>query len=65
LLHFRLKERNVEVVFYRYPCESHGIQEPNHVIDLTARQLEWFDSYLGIKREKPAEVKAASAGNTN
>lgn len=58
-----LKKRGVEVVFYRYPREGHGIQEPNHVIDLTQKQLEWFDSHLGIKREKPAEVKAASAGN--
>jgi len=56
-----LKKRGVEVVFYRYPREGHGIQEPNHVIDLTQRQLEWFDSHLGIKREKPAEVKAESA----
>ncbi len=60
-----LRKRGVEVIFYRYPREGHGIQEPNHVIDLTARQLEWFDSHLGIKREKPAEVKAASAGSTN
>lgn len=57
-----LKKRGVEVVFYRFPREGHGIQEPNHVIDLTKLQLEWFDSHLGIKREKPAEVKAASAG---
>ena len=57
-----LKKRGVETVFYRYPREGHGIQEPNHVIDLTAKQLEWFDSHLGIKREKPAEVKAASSG---
>jgi dipeptidyl aminopeptidase/acylaminoacyl peptidase len=60
-----LKKRGVEVVFYRYPREGHGIQEPNHVIDLTARQLEWFDSHLGIKREKPAEIKAAGASGTN
>lgn len=59
-----LKKRGVETVFYRYPREGHGIQEPNHVIDLTARQLEWFDSHLGIKREKPTEVKAAGSGNT-
>jgi len=59
-----LKKRGVEVVFYRYPREGHGIQEPNHVIDLTQRQLEWFDSHLGIKREKPVEVKAASVGST-
>ncbi len=60
-----LKKRGVEVVFYRYPREGHGIQEPNHVIDLTARQLEWFDAHLGIKREKPAEVKAAGASGAN
>lgn len=59
-----LKKRGVEVVFYRYPREGHGIQEPNHIIDLTQRQLEWFDSHLGIKREKPAEMKAASVGST-
>jgi dipeptidyl aminopeptidase/acylaminoacyl peptidase len=56
-----LKKRGVEVVFYRYPREGHGIQEPNHIIDLVQRQLEWFDSHLGIKRDKPVEVKAASA----
>src|SRR5262245_37421717 len=56
-----LKKRGVEVVFLRYPREGHGIQEPNHQIDLFQRQLEWFDSRLGIKREKPAEVKAAAA----
>ena len=58
-----LKKRGVEVVFYRYPREGHGIQEPNHVIDLVGRQLDWFDSHLGIKREgreKAAEIKAAS-----
>src|SRR5262245_183921 len=56
-----LKKRGVEAVFLRYPREGHGIQEPNHQIDLVQRQLEWFDSHLGIKREKPAETKAASA----
>ncbi len=56
-----LKKRGVETVFLRFPREGHGITEPNHVIDLTARQLEWFDKHLGIKREKPAEVKAAGA----
>ncbi|MFN0084580.1 MAG: S9 family peptidase [Blastocatellia bacterium] len=60
-----LKKRGVEVVFHRYPREGHGIQEPNHVIDLTGRQLEWFDSHLGIKREKAAEPKAAGASGGN
>jgi dipeptidyl aminopeptidase/acylaminoacyl peptidase len=52
-----LKKRGVPVVFLRFPREGHGIQEPNHVIDLVTRQLEWFDSHLGIKRLKPAETK--------
>jgi len=47
-----LKSRGVDVVFVRYPREGHGIQEPNHQIDLAARQLEWFDSHLGIQRPK-------------
>jgi len=55
-----LKKRGVETVFLRYPREGHSIQEPNHQIDLFQRQLEWFDSHLGIKREKPAETKAAA-----
>jgi dipeptidyl aminopeptidase/acylaminoacyl peptidase len=59
-----LKKRGVETVFLRYPREGHGIQEPNHQIDLFQRQLEWFDSHLGIKREKPAETKAATANVT-
>jgi dipeptidyl aminopeptidase/acylaminoacyl peptidase len=56
-----LRKRGVEVTFLRYPREGHGIAEPNHVIDLTERQLDWFDAHLGIKREKPAETKAAGA----
>lgn len=57
-----LKKRGVDVVFLRYPREGHGISEPNHIIDLTARQLEWFDSHLGIKRDKAPETKAGAAG---
>lgn len=55
-----LKHRGVEVVFLRYPREGHGIQEPNHQIDLVGRQLAWFDSHLGIMRpqQKPLTAKA-------
>jgi dipeptidyl aminopeptidase/acylaminoacyl peptidase len=56
-----LKKHGVDTVFLRYPREGHSIQEPNHQIDLFQRQLEWFDSHLRIKREKPAEAKAAAA----
>jgi dipeptidyl aminopeptidase/acylaminoacyl peptidase len=41
-----LKSRGVEAVFVRYPREGHGIQEPNHQIDLVQRQLEWFKKHL-------------------
>jgi dipeptidyl aminopeptidase/acylaminoacyl peptidase len=52
-----LKKRGAHVVFLRYPREGHSIQEPNHVIDLVTRQLEWFDSHLGIKRPNPVAVR--------
>ncbi|MCI0336945.1 MAG: S9 family peptidase [Acidobacteria bacterium] len=55
-----LKKRSVEVIFLRFPREGHGIQEPNHIIDLVTRQLEWFDSHLGIKRTKPVETKSVA-----
>jgi dipeptidyl aminopeptidase/acylaminoacyl peptidase len=55
-----LRKRGVEVVFLRFPREGHGIQEPNHIIDLAGRQLEWFDSRLGIKRVKPTETKTVA-----
>lgn len=41
-----LVELGVEAVFVRYPREGHGIQEPNHQIDLVQRQLEWFARHL-------------------
>lgn len=59
-----LKKRGVETVFLRYPREGHGIQEPNHQIDLVGRQLAWFDAHLGITRPKPAETKTMTAAET-
>jgi dipeptidyl aminopeptidase/acylaminoacyl peptidase len=56
-----LQRRGLDVVFLRYPREGHGIQEPNHQIDLVTRQIEWFDSHLGIKRQKAAEEKPMPA----
>ncbi len=56
-----LRKRGVEARFLRYPREGHGIQEPNHQIDLVGRQLAWFDSHLGITRTKPVEAKAVAA----
>jgi dipeptidyl aminopeptidase/acylaminoacyl peptidase len=50
-----LRKRGVPVQFVRYPREGHGIQEPNHLIDLLRRQLEWFDKHL-----KPASERTAT-----
>ncbi|MFN2596561.1 MAG: prolyl oligopeptidase family serine peptidase [Pyrinomonadaceae bacterium] len=52
-----LRKRGVETVFVRYPREGHGITEPNHVIDLVHRQLEWFDKHL-----KPGAQPVAATG---
>lgn len=41
-----LKKLGLEVEFVRYPREGHGITEPNHVIDLVGRQLDWFKKHL-------------------
>ena len=57
-----LKKRGVDVVFLRFPREGHRIQEPNHIIDLSTRQLEWFDSHLGIRRANPSETKSVAEG---
>jgi dipeptidyl aminopeptidase/acylaminoacyl peptidase len=53
-----LRKRGVECVFVRYPREGHGINEPNHQIDLVRRQLEWFDKHL-----KPAATATTASGN--
>lgn len=57
-----LKKRGVETEFVRYPREGHGIREPNHVIDLVGRQLEWFDRHLGIVRETEAMEEPVTEG---
>lgn len=52
-----LKKRGVEVTFLRFPREGHGITEPNHVIDLVRRQLEWFE-----KRLNPGALPGVATG---
>jgi dipeptidyl aminopeptidase/acylaminoacyl peptidase len=56
-LYRALRKRGVEVTFVRFPREGHGITEPNHVIDLVHRQIEWFDKHL-----KPASQPSATTG---
>ncbi len=50
-----LRKRGVPATFVRYPREGHGIQEPNHLIDLLRRHVEWFDKHL-----KPASERTAA-----
>jgi dipeptidyl aminopeptidase/acylaminoacyl peptidase len=51
-----LRKRGVSVTFVRYPRAGHSITEPNHLIDLMRRHVEWFDKYL-----KPAADRTAAA----
>ena len=48
-----------QTIFSRAHELDSAIREPNHVIDLVGRQLEWFDRYRGIRRPTPAEGTAA------
>jgi dipeptidyl aminopeptidase/acylaminoacyl peptidase len=41
-----LKMRGGDVKFIRYPREGHAMTEPNHLIDVSRRQLEWLDQHL-------------------
>jgi dipeptidyl aminopeptidase/acylaminoacyl peptidase len=50
-----LRKRGVPVQFIRYPRAGHGITEPNHLIDLLRRHLDWFDKHL-----KPAAERTAT-----
>jgi dipeptidyl aminopeptidase/acylaminoacyl peptidase len=41
-----LKDMGVPTTLMIYEGEGHGIRQPEHVRDLTARTLAWFDKYL-------------------
>ena len=41
-----LQKLGVPTSFVRYPRESHGISEPQHMRDWLARQVAWFDRWL-------------------
>ncbi|HEY9284133.1 MAG TPA: S9 family peptidase [Pyrinomonadaceae bacterium] len=47
-----LRRRGVPVTFVRYPRAGHGITEPNHLIDLLRRHVEWFDRHLKPAAER-------------
>ena len=41
-----LRERNVPAELAIYPGEGHGIRDREHLRDLFARLLRWFETYL-------------------
>jgi dipeptidyl aminopeptidase/acylaminoacyl peptidase len=41
-----LRKLGVPTSFVRYPRESHGISEPQHVQNWLVRHLAWFDQYV-------------------
>ena len=41
-----LKKRGVDTVMVRYPGEGHGIRQPQHIVDMHRRVLNWFDHYV-------------------
>ena len=53
-----LRKRGVPVVFIRYPRAGHGITEPNHLIDLLRRHVEWLDKHLKPAAERTAATPA-------
>jgi dipeptidyl aminopeptidase/acylaminoacyl peptidase len=42
-----LRERGVPTELAIYPGEGHGIRERDHLRDLFARLIRWFETYLG------------------
>jgi dipeptidyl aminopeptidase/acylaminoacyl peptidase len=37
-----LKDVGVETIMVRYPREGHGIREPNHIVDMVDRCINWY-----------------------
>ena len=50
-----LKAVNVPTSLVIYPDEGHHVREPEHVLDIRRRTVEWFNRYLG----KPATTNPA------
>ena len=42
-----MKAMNVPTSLVIYPDEGHHIREPEHVLDIRRRTVEWFNRYLG------------------
>jgi dipeptidyl aminopeptidase/acylaminoacyl peptidase len=55
-----LKDVGVETVMVRYPREGHGIRETRHVIDLTARSIDWFEKYFAAPGKRTSQSTPAN-----
>ena len=49
-----LKAMNVPTSLVIYPDEGHHVREPEHVLDIRRRTVEWFNRYLGKPATNPA-----------
>jgi dipeptidyl aminopeptidase/acylaminoacyl peptidase len=49
-----LKAMNVPTSLVIYPDEGHHVREPEHVLDIRRRTVEWFNRYLGKPAANPA-----------
>jgi len=41
-----LRDVGVETVMVRYPREGHGLREPRHIVDWTARSIAWYEKWF-------------------
>jgi dipeptidyl aminopeptidase/acylaminoacyl peptidase len=49
-----LRAMNVPTSLVIYPDEGHHLRQPEHVLDVRRRTVEWFDRYLGMPAATPA-----------
>jgi dipeptidyl aminopeptidase/acylaminoacyl peptidase len=49
-----LKAMNVPTSLVIYPDEGHHVRDPEHVLDIRRRTVEWFNRYLGSAGAAPA-----------
>ena len=43
-----LKDVGVETIMVRYPREGHGIREPNHIVDMVDRCINWYIKHFPV-----------------
>ena len=48
-----LKAMNVPTSLVIYPDEGHHVREPEHVLDIRRRTVDWFNRYLGKPATNP------------